>query len=276
MKARNLWIIVLAAIGIILAFYGYRNYKTRQADLAKQAYIAQMRADFEKYVPEKLPEYCAGLPYPGEVTADAESSWEDTVFESPSGSTRWYKWQDTMTVTLHVDASFDKLSEREIYNMLERFSGCVWNAYEKVKREYFPDYNKDEYTHIWEIKCYDLPVNRMAIDDIILIKTPRNTYEHARLLKDYYILNDRDHFIRDEKSKWVTPEPTIRPTYTPKLGTSSSKTSPTDPYEAHLYSDPDEYAADYAEEFADEIGEDEDEGYDEAYDHWVYWHELYD
>ena len=47
----------------------------------------------------------------------------------------------------------------------------------------------------------------------------------------------------------------------------------TDPDEAHLYDDPDEYADDYTEWFAEQLGEDSDAGYDEAYSHWWDWHE---
>ena len=136
-KSKIILIIFLVIVGVAITWYAFHRYRVRQEKLAKQAYIAQMRSDFEKYVPEKLPGYCTDLPYPGEVTATAESSWEDTYI----GNTHWYKWQDTMTVTLHVDKAFDSLSEREIYDMLARFSGCAWSAYDRVREECFPDYN---------------------------------------------------------------------------------------------------------------------------------------
>ncbi len=277
-------IVILVIAGTALSLWACYARSIKQAKLSKQAEIEQMRADFEKYIPEKLPEYCIDLPYPGEVTASAESSWEDTVFTSPSGRIHWYKWQDTLTVTLHVDKAFDELSEREICDMLGSFSDRAESAYARVREEFFPEYDNKEYSDIREIDSYDLPVNRMGLIRHIRIRTPSNTYEHADTMRDYYTRNGRDVFIRDEKSRWKkpTPAPTPRPTSGPRVAkkparaSSKTKTEKTDPYEAHLYDDPDDYADRYAEEFAEEIGEDVDAGYDEAYDHWNYWHEMND
>ena len=65
-----------------------------------------------------------------------------------------------------------------------------------------------------------------------------------------------------------TPSPTKRPTPRPTQSTVRE-----DPYEAHLFDDPDEYSFYWAEEFAEESGENYEEGDLEAYDHWEYWHE---
>ena len=100
------------------------------------------------------------------------------------------------------------------------------------------------------------------------------------LKKILRMATDKDEETEKAASKKKTssaPTPTPRPlaTYTPSKE-SSLKGKETDPYEAHLYDDPDEYADRYAEEFAEEIGEDTDEGYWEAYDHWNYWHDMHD
>ena len=186
-------------------------------------------------------------------------------------------------MTLHTDESFDELEDREKYNLISDFGWTGIDTFQQKMEEKFPGYLS---SYKMTAGVYD----RTVLFDITYyyyIKTPKLTYRYLGKRDSYGIgTGSQVHYLTDPQSIYYVdpnkptptpaPKPTKFPAYKPKKETSSSKTSRTDPYEAHLYSDPDEYAFDYAEEFADEIGEDEDEGYLEAYDHWVYWHEMND
>lgn len=256
---------VLYICGLLLIFavaaallYGNYTRKKEEAHRAElQAMTEERRKAFKELLPGKLPGLCKDLPVSGSVTAKAEVEWDD--YQSYS------IWTDTFTVRLETNASFDAHTDREKYDLLAEWASCAWDAYNTFEDRYLAPY-EECMPKLWSL--FDKPVSHWCRGELY-IRTPGHSYQYANYVEDYYVLDGRDHFLRDRKSVWYKP-----PTPTPAARRSSYswQSSGTykvyDPYDADDYDDPDDYAEEYEEEFGGG-----DDGYEDAYDHWIEWHE---
>lgn len=276
---KAVWIILLAAgliIAVVFCIPAGMRYREK---VQKKAMVEETRTYFENGLPDDLKEAYAGFPVVGELIIDACSKWEEAWFGTVGG--RGYAWTDTLSVTLKTDDAFNDLTERERYEHLQEFSWIGIDTYQRLMEKVCPDYFES-----WKLTAgvYDKTVHT-SHDYDFYIKAGQRLYKYVRSRSDCYATDtagNNIHYLTDPGSKYyvdpnkkapsATPAPTPRATYSPSKK-SSMKGKETDPYEADLYDDPDEYADRYAEEFAEEIGEDTDEGYWEAYDHWNDWHE---
>ena len=279
-KTNKAWIIALVAVCAVIAAFAVHAFLRYCEKEKKKAVVEECRAYFENELPDELRKAYEGFEIPGELEIKANSEWSNSSYRYKPV----YLWEDTLTVTLRTDTSFDGLEEREKYNAISDFGWKGIDAFQKIMEEKFPGYFS---SYMLTTGAYD----RMVFFDInrnFYIKTPKCTYRYLGEQDSYGIgTDDQVHRLTDPQSKYYvdpnkpkhTPKPTATPkpraTYTPSKYSSLSGKD-TDPDEADLYDDPDEYADRYAEEFADEMGEDVDEGYQEAYDHWYYWHESHD
>ena len=272
-------IVILASIGAILAAFIIPSLLKYHDQEKKKAVVEECRAYFENEIPNELRKVYEDFEIQGELDIKAVSEWGNSSFRYKPV----YTWEDTLTVTLHTDTSFDDLEEREKYNIISEFGWKGIDAFQTIMEDKFPGYFS---SYKLTAGVYDRTV-MFDINRNFYIKTPKCTYRFLGKRDSYGIgTGTQVHLLRDPQSMYYVdpnkPKLTPKPTPTPKplaTYTPSKKSSPsgkeTDPDEAHLYDDPDEYADRYAEEFAEEMGEDVDEGYMEAYDHWIYWHELH-
>ena len=271
-------IIFLVIIVVIAAVFGIPAGREHYEKEQKKATVDEARAYFENEIPNDLKKAYEDFRIPGELEVKAESKWENSSFRYKPV----FNWEDTLTVMLRTDDSFNELEEREKCRAINDFGWKGIDSFQTIMEQKFPGY----------FSGYELTAgvyDRTVMFDInyhFYIKTSKGTYRYLGKPDCYGIgTGDQVHRVQDEETEKAAskkktssaPTPTPRPlaTYTPSKE-SSLKGKETDPYEAHLYDDPDEYADRYAEEFAEEIGEDTDEGYWEAYDHWNYWHDMHD
>jgi len=186
-----------------------------------------------------------------------------------------------LEVTLNTDGSFDKLSNREKYDHLQELKRIGTENWPKLVAEKFPWYyvtddlidGTFEKTFVWH-----------RLESKIYIQTSDCRYETI-LSEDCYRVEKEGHstihsvtdYSGSHQTVPSTPEATLRPTPKPQSAwpDSTNDSERTDPWEAHLFDDPDEYADYYAEDFADEYDQEIDDAYNDAYDHWVEWHYGY-
>ena len=278
-KSNKILLIAVLILGAVVAAVCIPALLDHYEKEQKKQVVEEARAYFENDIPNDIEKAYEGFSIPGTLDIKTESEWgNSSLHHKPV-----YYWEDTLTVTLRTDTGFDELEEREKYNAISDFGWTGIDAFQKVMEEKFPGYFS---SYKLTAGVYDRTV-LFYIKYHFYIKTPRCTYRYLGEPDSYGIgTGDHVHRLTDPQSRYyvdpnkpkATPKPTAAPkprvTYTPGKY-SSLYGNDTDPDEAHLYDDPDEYADRYAEEFADEMGEDADEGYQEAYDHWLYWHESH-
>ena len=265
--------LILAAVVVVVCIPAFRDHYEKEQ---KKKVVDAARAYFEIDIPGVIEKAYEGFSIPGTLEVKAESEWGNSSLHYKPV----YYWEDTLTATLRTDESFDELEDREKHRAINDFGWTGIDAFQNAMEEKFPDYFS---SYKLTAGVYD----RTVLFDIkyhFYIRTPKCTYRYLGRPDSYGIgTGEQVHRLATPKPTatpklTATPKPTAAPkplaTYTPRKYSSYSGKD-TDPDEAHLYDDPDEYADRYAEEFADEMGEDEDEGYQEAYDHWIYWHETH-
>ena len=279
-KSNKGLIIAIVILGAVIAAVCVPQFLEYREKEQKKAVVEEAHSYFENEIPDVLRKAYEGFSIPGTLEIEAVSEWKNSSLHHKPV----YSWEDTLTVTLHTDNSFEDLTEREKYNAISDFGWTGIDTFQEDIEEKFPGYLS---SYMLTAGVYD----RTVLFDIIYhfyIKTPKCTYQYLGKQDSYGIgTGSMVHYLTDPQSKYYVdpdaPTPTPRPTATPKPRVSykpgkhsSLSGKETDPDEADLYDDPDEYADRYAEEFAEEIGEDVDEGYQEAYDHWMYWHESHE
>ena len=271
-KSRKALIIILLIACSLSALFGIPALMKHHDLKQKKDRIEYARAYFENDIPGVLRDAYKDFPLSGELVINAESKW--TI--EKKGRYPVYRWNDVLEVILKTDASFDELSERERCDYLSDFGVIGINAYQNTMVKVYPNYFRSV------MYAGDLLDNAVFFDrdQDYFIKTPTHSYRYIGDPDAYGIGRSGAVFrLKDPQSQYYekpkkTPTPTPKPlaTYVPTPRPSKSA-GRTDPDEAHLYDDPDEYADDYAEWFAEQLGEDSDAGYDEAYSHWWDWHE---
>lgn len=258
-KKHRKWFLLILILAVTAgAIWHYVSWRKKEAHRAEMRAMSEARREtYKDLMPKKMPGLCEDLPVPGTVTVNAEVKWEDYR--------NYYRWTDCFIATLETDESFDAMSDRRKYELLDEWDSCAWKAALAFREQYLEQYS----ACMSELETmYDKPVS-VRNESACFIKTPNHLYQHAEYVRDYYVMDDRDHLIRDEKSIWYQPPAT--PTPTPKPYSSwrpSGSYKVYDPYDADDYDDPDDYAEEYEEEFGGG-----DDGYEDAYDHWVEWHE---
>ena len=273
-KGRIALIVILGILIVVLYVLFGIPFRDR---VKRRALIKDARTYFETDLKDDLRACYRDFPLEGELIIETTSTWEAEggLYQG------YYHWDDYLRVTLETDASFDELSDKEINYYLKEFGWIGIDNYQKLMEKKCPGYFET-----WRLTAglYDRYVYSDRRHDFY-IRTPKQTYKDLPSEPDCYGLGRSGNirvYCKEKESKApskpAAPSVTPRPlaTYVPTPRPSKKASKPTDPYEAHLFDDPDDYADYYAEEFAEEIGEDADAGYEEAYDHWNYWHETYD
>ncbi len=260
--------IMVAVIGICVAVASSKANADRIADVAaKREALSRWVESFGGMIEENVSEEWDAFPYfnRARIDADAKMNYDNYY--------KWYKVDEHITVTVYAKDSFDRLSDRTIYNWLRQEAIFYGSAIDIARR-----YHLQEYEEL--IRFFQLPDEEKGVEkeDIVfrskainyIIKTTKNTYERAANVQDYYVLNDKDHFIRDEKSVWTAPTPTPTPIPTPKAyaysGSGNSSGSSPGSGKKHIYTDPADY--DDPEEYADDAWGVDFDDWDDAYDYW--------
>lgn len=216
-------------------------------------------------------------PLDGEIELACSSGWS----MGKHGDYSVYDWSERLVVTLNTDESFDQLTKRERYEHIQELKRIGEENWPNLVAERFPWYfvtddlieGTYEKTFVWH-----------RLKSRVYIQTPEYRYEDCISENCYEVEKNGHSEIVDVTLSGTTyhidsntPKATPKPTPYPYADwpDSTNDSDRTDPWEAHLFDDPDEYADYYAEDFADEYDEDIGDAYNDAYDHWVEWHYGY-
>ena len=279
---RRLFIISAALFGIAVIVLAIRSERIRRPILEKRAMMQECEDYIQNSLPEDLKEYYKGFPVDGEFEITCTPERKTTYDRGYGGA----YWKDVLTVRLNTAESFEELTDRERYNMLQELMKIGSSNWKQLIIERYPWYSDPE--ELVESAYEKTFFLGQEWEEEFSIKTPANRYIYVPDRDCYKVDNGKmiiTYQLKDPESIYYNaPGDSIRPTASPTpYPYATYKPTPkptnepdrTDPWEAHLFDDPDEYADYYAEDYADEYEEDIDDAYLDAYDHWVEWHEDY-
>jgi len=277
-------IVSVFIVSIVLIVRTVQQRTIRAEKAANMERLTELRESFGKTMKNNLSLKAGDFPYYRDAMVIAYAGWEwNSHYE-------WNTLEDNVTVVVFADSEFDALSDREIHTWLGKIAKDYKKRIQKVYDEQLQDY--------WKLIHYFDPVSSTVdLEDEesvfyrqnfkYTVETAKNSYEYTNLVQDYYVLNGKDHFVRDEQSYWTTPVPSPTPTRKPsgssgssgsgsssgKSGTSGSGSSSGksgkssgkgfDYYDAYKYDDPEDFWYDYEDDFED---------YEDAEDYWEEYH----
>lgn len=265
-------IICLCIIAMCILIFGIPVYLRKRDESIIQEELIKMQEVLERYeasMPEMLAERCseAGFEVEGRYAIVAHTELKDNSEYARNNDDIFLYFYPNVSceVTLYDrNASFDRCSDRAKYEMLRSLDKIVNSEHDRLLDEYFPQIQHDRDAEI--TKNARISYRNNGCD--ILIESAGHVYENARLVKDYYVLDGKDHFLRDRDSKWYI-EPKVDD-YGSGSGnrrsTGNSSNSGSGKKKDGYYS-ADDYADDYVEYYMED-GLDYDEAYEEAWDEW--------
>ena len=265
---RILFLLIIVAAAALIGIPAYRKVRDERKVQEEIAGMQELLKQYESLIPAKLAERCnaAGFEIEGDYTVVPHVELKDNSDYALNNDKYFLCYYPTVScdITLNERAGiFDYDSDRAKYNTLNSLYKTVCDEYGQLLEECFPQF----------LSGRDIIITkkvRASYQDegcTVYIQTAEHLYQHAKRVKDYYVLDDKDHFLRDEASKWyIEPEESkngtgsySRPATVRKSGKSGSRKG------KDGYSNADDYADDYAEEYMED-GLDYEDAFDEAYD----------
>lgn len=265
-------ITLLCVIVACIAMVIIPAYRKRRDESIIQEEIAKMQDVLDQYeviIPVKLAERCekVGFEVEGGYTVVPHTELEDNSDRALNNNDilLYFYPKVSCEVTLNAQyVSFNNRSDRSKYETLCSLNKVVSKEYQQLLEEYLPQILHD----------HDVKITKKARisyrDDgcDVSINVGGHLYGYASLVKDYYVLDGKDHFLRDKESKWYeepkVPDNSIGSQYRPSTGKGGSTSSGK---KKNGYQNADDYAEDYAEYYMED-GLDYDDAYDEAWDDW--------
>ena len=266
-KITLLCIIAICIVTIIIPTYHKR--RDESIILEETAKMREVLDQYESIIPTKLAERLekAGFEVEGSYTVVPHTELEDNRDRALNNDDILLYFYPNVSckVTLNDrNGTFYQRDDRAKYELLCLLNEVVGDEYYQLLEEDFPQILHDKDVIITKKARITYRDNGCEV----LIKTGAHLYEYARLVKDYYVLDGKDHFLRDKESKWYEePKATkyssgyqYRPS-TEKGGSASSGKK------KEGYKNADDYAEDYVDYYMED-GLDYDDAYDEAWDEW--------
>ena len=218
---------------------------------------------YEEQLSSEVPNLCQNIDLPITGTYTAHNIPELELFSS-DGDAYFYNVNAGCAVTLHADSDFDKLGDRDKYDILVSLYEQIGPIYEEFLNEYFPEYISNPN---WEV----LPKLYISYDYDkceAYVQTPDHLYQYSLYYDDLYLLDGESYFLMDEDSKWNRKrrESSGSGSYSGS-GSGSSSSHGSGSAGGYSYTDADDYADQNYEDYMMD-GLDEDEAYEEAYDDW--------
>ena len=167
-------------------------------------------------------------------------------------------------VTLHLDRSFDKLTDRSKYTALVELLPKIEVLYDYFLDENFPEFQDLIDNELVEGLTVDYRKDR---HHDLFIETPNHLYQYSYMYDDLFIMDGESVFVMDEKSKWNRKRSESGSGYGAGSGAGARGGSGSSGYSGYSYTDADDYADEHYEDYMEE-GYDYDDAYDVAYDDW--------
>lgn len=256
-EMRTVKIITVVILCLVAGNFGFTFFK-RAFDRSRELENMQATiAEYEEKISSEFPAYCSGIDLSVSGSYTAKGSAQLDLFDG-SKKIQFYTITPNCSVTLHTDASFDRLKDRERYNILNELNEQAERTYVVFLEENMPVFA--DYTHVEPTP--DIQISYKTCRPDVYIQTQDHLYQYSRMYDDLYVLDGESYFLMDEGSRWnrETKE------YSNHSYDSHYHYGGSDNYGGY-YSDADDYADEHYEEYMEE-GMDFDDAYDAAYDDW--------
>jgi hypothetical protein len=189
---------ILAAAGVLLLYFAFTGIKRDMDANAEVRKVESRLEEYEKLVPEKLPEFCKeqGIGLDGTYTAQGFPE----LTKSPGSGQKYqfYRVNLDYEVTLHADEYFDSFDDRSKYNHLCDLYQIAGEAYDAFLQESFRDLVD---LHGWTT-VEGLSITYEGGEYEVYIETPAHLYQYSRMYDDLFILDGESYFLEDEQSRW--------------------------------------------------------------------------
>ena len=263
---RSVWIVPALAAIVLCCIIGYRGYRALKVNSAKHAAMKQLEAHLEDYKEKVATDYaklCAKqITDPlGTYTAEGITTLEQLYINSKR---EFYAVHVNYKVTLHLDRSFDKLSDRSKYTTLVDLVPKIEVLYDYFLDENFPEFQDTMDVELAEGLVVDYRKER---HHDVFIETPKHVYQYSYMYDDLFIMDGESVFLMDEKSRWNRNRNKSGSGAGVSSGYGGGSGSGTRGGSGYRYTDADDYADEHYEDYMEE-GYDYDDAYDAAYDDW--------
>ena len=234
------WIMLVIAAAAGTGYYFWAKDAAAARFKETMTEIDSMRKTYSEVMKTEVPKKLGDFDYMESVGANASF----TVNCSNYKDVGYYNWKEHAVITLYASDDFDKLSDNKQYEYLCDFARQAGSSVSAVEKECLPEYGELIKRFREQVEKNDETVMWDDDDDYYIV-TSNNRYQYADNVKDYFLLNGKDHFTTkhwDEYHKAhpkTTPKPTPKPTSTSKKksssnkGTGSSKKKNANPYQSY-------------------------------------------
>ena len=262
----SVWIVPALAAIVLCCIIGYRSYRAIKVNFDKRAAMKQLEAHLEDYKEKVATDYaklCAKqiTDPPGTFTAEGLATIEPLYTYKKHD---YYEVNVNYKVTLHLDRSFDKLTDRSKYTALVELLPKIEVLYDYFLDENFPEFQDLIDNELVEGLTVDYRKDR---HHDLFIETPKHLYQYSYMYDDLFIMDGESVFVMDEKSKWNRKRSESGSGYGAGSGAGARGGSGSSGYSGYSYTDADDYADEHYEDYMEE-GYDYDDAYDAAYDDW--------
>ena len=131
---------MLAFAAVMLLYFAFINVRHTLAGNAEVQKVESRLEEYEKLVPEQLPEFYKGRGAGPGKTYTAKGFPELTLAPGSDSKYQFYRIKLDYEVTLHVDESFDSLGDRAKYNRLCDLYKKTGEAYDAFIEKLFPEF----------------------------------------------------------------------------------------------------------------------------------------
>ena len=256
LRSKKFWMILVIA-GILL-YAGNRYVKAqkirqyleecdRKAEKYRKNYGSVMQKKFAAYFPEDF-----------EYVKDIRVSASSVLISTPIWS---HCWQDSVVVTIYAEDAFDQLMDNTQYEYLCQFEEKGSSAISENVRQHMEGYQEARREFTYASYQYQGIHYQVDEDYHFIVKTSENTYEYAHNVRDYFLLNGRDHYTQKFREKYRKEQEKKNPRKEKNTYLPSGKFDYGDPYNVQEYDDPEDFYEDHEDEFEDY--EEADDYYDE-------------
>ena len=193
--------------------------------------ISEMKEKYSRIMGEEVPKKIKNVDYMDFVEANVSFD----VNKRSYGSGSYYTWVRHAIITLQVTDAFDGISDNLQYDHLCSLESLGNEALMSAEKESLQAYLELYEKYKDQIESRDGTIFQ-EYDSEYLIVTSKNKYEYARNVKDYFLLNGKDHFTTKHWDEYYKEHPKTSPApkATPapkKKNASSNKKKSIDAYD---------------------------------------------
>ncbi len=190
-RSWKFWVIVILTGTVV--YPGIRDWRIQSRYEEADQKAAELRKEYVAVMKKELPAYFKDEKFVTGTKIDASSK-----FIVRNGERRWV---NSVTITLLAEKKFDLLMDDVQYDYLHEWGRTGEKAIYEVRKKKLPHYGdiSYEFSQMYEKRYGTWYYNNDEYD--CFIKTENNTYEYAKYVDDYFVLNGEDHYTTKHKKE---------------------------------------------------------------------------